>query len=66
MTTRASSLAELPSDRVLRLYSYGLRKWTQTPASHPDEPYYYRMQELAMQELQVRLRREQASLELIK
>lgn len=53
----AGSLAELPADRVLGLYQYGMRKWQETAASHPDEPYYWRMQELALQELQVRAQR---------
>jgi hypothetical protein len=50
----AGSLAELPTDRVLGVYSYATRKLHTTPWGHADEGYYVRMRERSIEELQRR------------
>lgn len=51
---QAGSLAELPTDRVLGIYSYATRKLNTTPWGHADEGYYSRMRERVCEELQRR------------
>lgn len=50
----AGSLAELPTNGVLGIYSYATRKLHTTPWGHVDESYYARMREMTITELQKR------------
>lgn len=50
----AHALADLPTQQVLGIYKYALRMWVGMPVSNPEEPYYFRMMNLAQGELRAR------------
>ena len=58
----ANTLTDLPTQQVLGIYKYAWRMWQGMPVSNPQEPYYFRMLKLSLDEIQRRGKEAQKTL----